>query len=93
MAYTYPVEDNNTQFIIDTGCLGLHIFQNTELLTHVHKSNVPVKDFSDTVHSTNLRGYLCHTNQQVLVMPDSKVNLHSSEQIFNDGLTTAAMCN
>jgi hypothetical protein len=39
------------------------------------------------------RGYLFHTNQQVLVMPESKVNLLSSEQIFRDGLATSAMCN
>ena len=44
-------------------------------------------------HYTNLRGYLCYTNQQVLVMPDSKVNLPSLEQIFKDGLAATAMCN
>ena len=93
MAWTHHVQDNKAQFIIDTGCLGSHIFKNTDLLTRVHKSNVPVRDFSGMAHSTNLRGYLCYTNQQVLVMPDSKVNLLSSEQIFKDGLATTAMCN
>jgi len=32
MAWTYPVQDNKAQFIIDTGCLGSHIFKNTELV-------------------------------------------------------------
>ena len=74
MAWTHPVKDTEAQFIIDTGCLGSHIFKGTELFTRVHKSNVPVRDFSGIAHTTNLRGYLFHTNQQVLVMPDSKVN-------------------
>jgi len=49
-----------------------------------------VREFRGTEHSTNLRGYLCCTNQQV---PDSKVNLLSSEYFFKYGLATTAMCN
>ena len=45
MAWTHPVQDTEPQFIIDTGCLGSHIFKGTELLTRVHKSTVPVRDF------------------------------------------------
>ena len=75
MAWTYSVQDNKSQFIIDLGCLGSFIFRNTERLTRIYNPNVPVRDFSGTAYSRNLRGYLCYTNQQVLVMTDSKVNL------------------
>jgi hypothetical protein len=40
-----------------------------------------------------MRGYLFHTNQHVLVMPESKVNLISTEQNFKDGLATYGMIN
>jgi hypothetical protein len=74
MAWTDPVLKGKEQFIIDTGCIGSHIFKDTELLTRRHKSSVPVRDFSGKAHSTNMGGYLFHTNQHVLVMPESKVN-------------------
>jgi hypothetical protein len=43
MAWTHPVTKGKEQFIIDTGCLGSHIFKDTELLTRLHKSSVSVR--------------------------------------------------
>ena len=40
MAWTHPVLKGKEQFIIDTGCIGSHIFNDTELLTRRHKSSV-----------------------------------------------------
>ena len=72
-------------FIVDTGCLGSHVFKNSNLLsrvTSVPKNSHEVRDFSGNLHRIKFRRYLFNTNQQVLVMPQSKVNLLSTEKIF-----------
>jgi hypothetical protein len=83
-------------FIVDTGCLGSHVFKNSNLLsrvTSVPENSHEVRDFSGNLHQTKFRGYLFNTNQHVLVMPHSKVNLLSTEQMFKDKLVSCAMVN
>jgi hypothetical protein len=81
-------------FIVDTGCLGSHVFKSSDLLTRVTSDPLhthEVRDFSGNRHQTAGRGYLFNTRQHVLVMPDSKVNLLSTEQMFKDGAVSCAI--
>jgi hypothetical protein len=85
---------SNDMFIVDTDCLGSHVFRTSELLTRVTSVSAnthEVKDFSGNAHQTTCKGYLLDTNQQVLVMPHAKVNLLSTEQMFKDNTITCAM--
>ena len=48
-------------FIVNTGCLGSHVYRTSDLLTRVTSvsSNThEVKDFSGNAHQTTCRGYL-----------------------------------
>jgi hypothetical protein len=95
MAHTGSSKSSDS-FIIDTGCIGAHVFKNDELLTRVVQVNPKsheVKDFSGNLHPTTSRGYLFNTNQSVLVMPNSKVNLLSTEQMLKDKSVSFVMSN
>ena len=76
--------------------LGSHVFKNSNLLsrvTSVHENSHEVRDVSGNLHQTKFRGYPFNTNQQVLVMPHSKKNLLSTEQMFKDKLVSCSMVN
>jgi hypothetical protein len=83
----YTVHVNHKQdddiFIIDTGCIGSHVFKDKSLVSNMaHHNTNAIKDFSGTSHSSSVRGNLLSTTQKVLVMETSKVNLLSTEQFF-----------
>jgi len=55
----------NDMLIVDTGCLGSHVFKNSNLLTRVKEvpaNTHQIKDFSGNSHRTSCRGSLFHTN-------------------------------
>jgi hypothetical protein len=78
-AFIARAATNNTsdKFIVDTGCIGSHVFKNSK--PHVSpNTSKSIKDFSGTAHQSSVKGHLLSTSQKVLVMEESKVNLLST---------------
>jgi hypothetical protein len=79
-------------FILDTGCIGSHVFMESQHVSDMsNNTSRSVKDFSGTSHNSSGRGTLLSTSQKVLVMPNSKVNLLSTEQIFQSKMASFAV--
>jgi hypothetical protein len=61
-AYTVHVNQvqSNDVFIIDTGCIGSHVFKNKNLLSNISRSTSrAIKDFSGTSHSSTDKLLFC----------------------------------
>lgn len=83
--------DRSPTIIVDSGCIGGHIFRDKSLISDLRECATAIRDFAGQARRPGLQGNLLATSQRVLYMPESEVNLLGTDQLFKDGMIHCAL--